>query len=173
MRHRATCATCHSDTGKRLTWTCGQCDTFVHTATERHTPRTTATRGDVDNATRLSTPTHLSMPQVLWLTNANATRCPQQARATSGLHVADYGNNRVVRWSVGADAGVVVAGGNGFGRGLHQLWDPSDVAFDDEKRMYTRLPRAAANTAGRARRRAPPVAAGTRLHSALRHEPHK
>ena len=53
--------------------------------------------------------------------------CPAgiQIGTTSGaLYIADEANDRVMRWSPGSDAGVVVAGGCGPGEGTHQFYHP-------------------------------------------------
>lgn len=46
------------------------------------------------------------------------------------VYVADIGNHRVMKWRLGWQSGVLVAGGNGPGDGLHQLNQPMDVAVD-------------------------------------------
>ncbi|CAF2030919.1 unnamed protein product, partial [Rotaria magnacalcarata] len=48
--------------------------------------------------------------------------------------IADYGNDRIMQWKNGGDTtnGQVVAGGNGRGNGLHQLYYPTDVLIDKE-----------------------------------------
>ena len=51
------------------------------------------------------------------------------------IYVADAGNHRVMRWREGHTKGVVVAGGNGRGNRLHQLYDPCGVVVDDG-RLY-------------------------------------
>ena len=43
------------------------------------------------------------------------------------VYVADRANHRVMRWSHGKRVGVLVAGGNGFGQGAHQLGCPGAV----------------------------------------------
>ena len=53
-----------------------------------------------------------------------------QEKVDGALLVVECGNNRVTRWARGATEGVVVAGGNGQGTGLHQLEDPCGFAFD-------------------------------------------
>ncbi|CAF4058664.1 unnamed protein product, partial [Rotaria sp. Silwood1] len=44
--------------------------------------------------------------------------------------IVDQGNNRIVQWKRGNTNGHVVAGGNGFGNGLNQLYYPLDVLID-------------------------------------------
>ena len=44
--------------------------------------------------------------------------------------VADCGNARVIKWTVGATEGEVVASGKGEGAGKHQLLLPHGVAVD-------------------------------------------
>ena len=46
--------------------------------------------------------------------------------------IADTYNHRVVAWKIGATNGKVIAGGQGFGNGLHQLLFPIDVLIDKE-----------------------------------------
>ena len=46
------------------------------------------------------------------------------------LYVADYNNNRIVEWELGATSGRVVAGGNGKGNRIDQLNGPTDVTVD-------------------------------------------
>ncbi|CAF2133991.1 unnamed protein product, partial [Rotaria magnacalcarata] len=47
--------------------------------------------------------------------------------------IADFGNHRIMQWKNGDTTnGQVVAGGNGAGRGLHQLYLPTDVVIDKE-----------------------------------------
>ncbi|CAF4984891.1 unnamed protein product, partial [Rotaria magnacalcarata] len=47
--------------------------------------------------------------------------------------IADYENHRIMQWKNGDTTnGQVVAGGNGVGNGLHQLFYPTDVLIDKE-----------------------------------------
>ena len=46
--------------------------------------------------------------------------------------IADYGNDRIVEWKMGASNGKVVAGGQGYGNRLDQLNRPIDVLIDKE-----------------------------------------
>ncbi|CAF3456139.1 unnamed protein product [Rotaria socialis] len=47
--------------------------------------------------------------------------------------IADFGNHRIMQWKNGDTTnGQVVAGGNGAGKGLHQLYWPTDVLIDNE-----------------------------------------
>jgi sugar lactone lactonase YvrE len=46
------------------------------------------------------------------------------------IYLADFNNNRVMKWKYGARRGQVVAGGNGKGDGPHQLNRPYDVIVD-------------------------------------------
>ncbi|CAF1568498.1 unnamed protein product [Rotaria magnacalcarata] len=47
--------------------------------------------------------------------------------------IADFGDHRIMQWKNGDTTnGQVVAGGNGYGNGLHQLNSPSDVLIDKE-----------------------------------------
>ncbi len=46
------------------------------------------------------------------------------------IYVADLWNNRIVAWKYGAKTGQVVAGGNGRGNQMDQLYYPTDVIVD-------------------------------------------
>ena len=46
--------------------------------------------------------------------------------------IADWGNDRIVEWRIGASHGKVIAGGRGQGNRLDQLNYPSDVLIDKE-----------------------------------------
>ena len=46
--------------------------------------------------------------------------------------IADYGNHRIVEWQMGASNGKVIAGGQGHGYRLDQLYYPTDVLIDKE-----------------------------------------
>ena len=46
--------------------------------------------------------------------------------------IADWGNNRIVEWNIGASHGKVIAGGQGEGNRLDQLYGPTDVLIDKE-----------------------------------------
>ncbi|CAF3663973.1 unnamed protein product [Adineta steineri] len=50
------------------------------------------------------------------------------------IYIADNSNHRVVRWEFDADEGVVVAGGNGYGNKIDQLYGPVDVILDKDKK---------------------------------------
>ncbi|CAF4211714.1 unnamed protein product, partial [Rotaria magnacalcarata] len=52
------------------------------------------------------------------------------------LYVADYGNDRVMRWTQGATQGTVIAGGNGNGAGANQLSGPVGLSFDQHGNLY-------------------------------------
>ncbi|CAM4851904.1 unnamed protein product, partial [Rotaria magnacalcarata] len=52
------------------------------------------------------------------------------------LYVADWGNNRVMRWSQGAQQGTVVVGGNGQGAGANELYWPIGLSFDRHGNLY-------------------------------------
>ncbi|CAF1425627.1 unnamed protein product [Adineta ricciae] len=49
------------------------------------------------------------------------------------IYVAEWSNNRIMKWKSGATSGQVVAGGNGAGSRLDQLSSPRDVIIDKEK----------------------------------------
>ncbi|CAF1326581.1 unnamed protein product [Rotaria sordida] len=46
--------------------------------------------------------------------------------------IADFYNHRIIQWKVGDTNGLVVAGGNGPGNRLNQLYWPTDVLIDKE-----------------------------------------
>ena len=46
--------------------------------------------------------------------------------------IADYENDRIVEWKIGASHGKVIAGGGGRGNRLDQLNGPIDVLIDKE-----------------------------------------
>ena len=46
--------------------------------------------------------------------------------------IADWGNHRIVEWKIGASNGEVIAGGQGRGNRLDQLYYPTDVLIDKE-----------------------------------------
>ena len=46
--------------------------------------------------------------------------------------IADFGNDRIVEWKIGASNGKVIAGGRGRGNRLDQLDGPTDVLIDKE-----------------------------------------
>ncbi|CAF2246921.1 unnamed protein product, partial [Rotaria magnacalcarata] len=53
------------------------------------------------------------------------------------LYVADFGNNRVMRWTQGdKKQGTVVVGGNGAGAGPNQLNRPIGLSFDRYGNLY-------------------------------------
>ena len=48
------------------------------------------------------------------------------------IAIADYWNHRIVEWKMGASHGKVVAGGQGEGNRLDQMYRPTDVLIDKE-----------------------------------------
>ncbi|CAF1380018.1 unnamed protein product [Rotaria sordida] len=58
------------------------------------------------------------------------------------VYVCDSGNNRIMRWlqgakeGKGAREGIVVAGGQGKGNGLHQLSEPNGIVVDKKGTVY-------------------------------------
>ena len=47
------------------------------------------------------------------------------------VYVADFSNDRIVKWKSGARTGEVVAGGNGKGQQMNQFIGPEDVVVDN------------------------------------------
>lgn len=52
------------------------------------------------------------------------------------VYVTDAANHRVMSWPRGAVTGMLVAGGHGAGKELHQLSCPGDVAIDQRGVVY-------------------------------------
>ncbi|CAF1260742.1 unnamed protein product [Adineta steineri] len=54
------------------------------------------------------------------------------------LYVSDYMKNEVRRWKMGEynNKGIVVAGGNGYGNQLNQLYDPASIFVDEDQSVY-------------------------------------
>jgi hypothetical protein len=52
------------------------------------------------------------------------------------LYVIDWQKHEVRRYRRGETSGIVVAGGNGEGAGLHQLNEPSYVCVDEDHAVY-------------------------------------
>lgn len=54
----------------------------------------------------------------------------------NNIYVSDTENDRVLKWAPGSSQGVVVAGGNGRGSGLHQLNRPAGIAVNSEGILF-------------------------------------
>ncbi|CAF1619818.1 unnamed protein product [Adineta ricciae] len=52
------------------------------------------------------------------------------------VYIADYGNDRIVKWKYGAHHGQIVAGGNGKGNRKDQLNLPTDVVLDKKNDSF-------------------------------------
>jgi len=52
------------------------------------------------------------------------------------LYVSDEGNHEIRRWKIGEKEGVLVAGGNGYGSGLHQFNNPHFIDIDHDDTLY-------------------------------------
>ena len=52
------------------------------------------------------------------------------------IYMAEWGNNRVMRWCKGAKQGTIVVSGNGKGEQSHQFNGPRDLSFDQQGNMY-------------------------------------
>lgn len=48
------------------------------------------------------------------------------------IYIADYGNHRIMEWKKNDSSGEIVAGGNGAGNGMNQLYNPINVLVDKE-----------------------------------------
>eukprot|EP01012_Entosiphon_sulcatum_P025371 TRINITY_DN3068_c0_g1_i1.p1 TRINITY_DN3068_c0_g1~~TRINITY_DN3068_c0_g1_i1.p1 ORF type:complete len:738 (+),score=113.18 TRINITY_DN3068_c0_g1_i1:41-2215(+) len=62
-------------------------------------------------------PDQLNLPYGIWVSQHRT------------VFVADHQNDRVMRWEPGAKQGVVAAGGNGRGNGMHQLCNPTRIVL--------------------------------------------
>ena len=52
------------------------------------------------------------------------------------IYISDSDNHRILKWIKGAKQGIVVAGGNGKGNGLHQLAHPRGIALHPNGDLY-------------------------------------
>ncbi|CAF5186847.1 unnamed protein product, partial [Rotaria sp. Silwood1] len=52
------------------------------------------------------------------------------------VYVADWGNDRIMRWPKGATQGSVIVGGNGSGEQSNQLNEPIGLSFDRHGNLY-------------------------------------
>jgi sugar lactone lactonase YvrE len=52
------------------------------------------------------------------------------------VYVADFGNDRIMRWVKGATQGSVIVGGNGIGEQSSQLNLPIGLSFDRHGNLY-------------------------------------
>jgi sugar lactone lactonase YvrE len=50
--------------------------------------------------------------------------------------VADFGNDRIMRWMKGATQGNIIVGGNGRGEQSNQLNCPIGLSFDRHGNLY-------------------------------------
>ncbi|CAF1338401.1 unnamed protein product [Adineta ricciae] len=48
------------------------------------------------------------------------------------IFIADFGNDRIVRWKRNENRGTIVVGGNGRGNRLYRLNEPTGVIFDEQ-----------------------------------------
>jgi DNA-binding beta-propeller fold protein YncE len=55
---------------------------------------------------------------------------------SGNVYVADTGNNRIMRWLLGATSGTVIVGGRGSGVMSDQLQTPTDLQFDGNGNLY-------------------------------------
>ncbi|CAF0741266.1 unnamed protein product [Adineta ricciae] len=52
------------------------------------------------------------------------------------VYIADWGNDRIVRWKCGSTLGEIVVAGNGFGNRLDQLSNVTDLVVDEKTSSY-------------------------------------
>ncbi|CAF3931550.1 unnamed protein product [Adineta steineri] len=52
------------------------------------------------------------------------------------VYVADFWNDRVIRWYEGTEEGEIVVGENDQGSQSKQLSGPTGLSFDDEENLY-------------------------------------
>ena len=71
--------------------------------------------------------------------NLNQLHSPQGIYIDSSntLYIADSNNFRVLKWTLGASEGTVVAGGNGSGSANNQLAYPGDFVIDSSNNLYS------------------------------------
>jgi len=50
------------------------------------------------------------------------------------IYIADHYNDRIVKWKLGENNGEIVAGGNGQGNRINQLFWPTDVIIDENNK---------------------------------------
>ena len=50
------------------------------------------------------------------------------------IYIADWGNHRILQWKLGENNGEIVAGGNGQGNRIDQLFCPIDVIVDENNK---------------------------------------
>jgi sugar lactone lactonase YvrE len=52
------------------------------------------------------------------------------------MFIVDGGNNRIVKWTIGASSGVIIAGSNTEGTLANQLYNPYSIAFDSSGSLF-------------------------------------
>ena len=52
------------------------------------------------------------------------------------LYIADSGNNRILKWKLGANSSTIVAGGQGSGKNATQLNNPIVLCVDNDDNIY-------------------------------------
>ena len=52
------------------------------------------------------------------------------------IYMAEWGNNRVMRWCKGAKQGAIVVSGHGKGEQSNQLRTPRGLSFDGQGNLY-------------------------------------
>ncbi|CAF1391657.1 unnamed protein product, partial [Didymodactylos carnosus] len=55
---------------------------------------------------------------------------------SSVMYIGDYGNNRILKWSLGATSGTIFAGGNGYGCAYNQFQDIYGIVMDSDGYLY-------------------------------------
>lgn len=56
--------------------------------------------------------------------------------AAGNIYVSDTRNHRIQKWTLGAEEGISIIGGNGSGNVLNKLNFPRDIAFDKDQNLY-------------------------------------
>jgi hypothetical protein len=68
----------------------------------------------------------------------NQLRYPQALIVDTNMNmfIVDYGNDRIMKWMVGASSGVVIAGSNTYGTLANQFVFPSSISFDSDGSLF-------------------------------------
>ena len=71
---------------------------------------------------------------VVWISSTNLTRI--FVDQDQSVYVSDSSNHRLMKWMKGAREGIVVAGGQGPGNSLKQLFNPRGLVVDQLSTVY-------------------------------------